>query len=89
MRRGKWATTRVEDVMVRPPRMTVLAPDRPLTEALEKLQKAAVDGLPVLEDGALVGMVTRRGIAELVKQAGKGSKPEPGATQPEAEGPTS
>ena len=89
MRRGKWATTRVEDVMVRPPRMAVLAPDRPLSEALEKIQRAAVDGLPVLEDGVLVGMVTRRGIAELVKQAGKGPKPDAGTTQPEAEGPTS
>jgi Zn-dependent protease/CBS domain-containing protein len=67
LRPNTWAATRVEDVMVKPPRLSVLAPGDPLKAALERIQRAGVDGLPVLEDGALVGVVTRRSIAGLVQ----------------------
>lgn len=58
-----WASTRVEDVMIRPPRLTFLAPAQPLRDALDRLQRAGVDGLPVLDGGKLVGVLTRRGAA--------------------------
>ena len=72
-----WASTRVEDVMAKPPRLTFLSPTDPLKGALERIQRAGLDGLPVLEDGQLVGVLTRRGIGTFVQgRSGKGgSKP--------------
>jgi Zn-dependent protease/CBS domain-containing protein len=66
MRRGQWATTRVADVMAKPPRLTFLAPTVSLREGLERVVKAGLDGLPVMDDGHLVGVLTRRGIARFV-----------------------
>jgi Zn-dependent protease len=67
VRRGAWATTRVEDVMATPPRLTLLSPETPLKEALERIHRAALDGLPVVEDGRLVGVLTRRGVGRFVQ----------------------
>jgi Zn-dependent protease/CBS domain-containing protein len=67
LRPTAWASTRVEDVMVRPPRLTFLAPDDALRGALERMGRAGADGLPVIEDGRLVGVITRRGIATYVQ----------------------
>jgi len=79
LRRTAWASTRVEDVMARPPRMTLLAPTDALKGALERIQRAGLDGLPVLDDGHLVGMLTRRGIGAFVQsRSGKGRPPPPG-----------
>jgi len=67
LRPTSWASTRVEDVMVRPPRLTFLGPDDALRGALERMGRAGADGLPVIEDGRLVGVITRRGIATYVQ----------------------
>ena len=77
LRRGAWVSTRVEDVMVKPPRLTFLAPDDPLRSALERIQRAGLDGLPVLDDGALVGILTRRDIATFVQSRTGGAEPAP------------
>jgi len=78
---GKWASTRVADVMVQPPRLTFLAPGDALKGALERIQRAGLDGLPVLEDGRLAGVLTRRGIARFVQGR---DKPGPGTPNGEA-----
>jgi Zn-dependent protease/CBS domain-containing protein len=67
LRAGAWASTRVEDVMVREPRLTFLSPDDSVKSALERIQRAGLDGLPVLENGRLVGVLTRRGVATFVQ----------------------
>ena len=67
LRAGAWASTRVEDVMVRPPRLTFLSPDDSVKSGLERIQRAGLDGLPVLEEGRLVGVLTRRGVATFVQ----------------------
>jgi Zn-dependent protease/CBS domain-containing protein len=78
----RWATTRVADVMVRPPRLTFLAPGDALKGALERMQRTGLDGLPVLEDGRLAGVLTRRGMARFVQGRDKGAVTEPGAEAP-------
>jgi len=80
MRRSTWASTRVEDVMATPPKMSILAPTDPLKQALERLSRAGLDGLPVLEEGRLVGMLTRRGIGRFVHERSEGKGPTPPAT---------
>lgn len=72
MRKPEWATTRVGDVMATPPKMTTLTPDEPMRPALERMYKAGLDGLPVLEDGKLIGVMTRQGVGRFVaKERGR------------------
>jgi Zn-dependent protease/CBS domain-containing protein len=68
---SRWASTRVADVMAKPPRLTFLSGGDPLKGALERMQRAGLDGLPVLEDGRLAGVLTRRGIARFVQERGE------------------
>ena len=93
---ARWTSTRVEDAMVKPPKLTFLSREDALKEALEQIQRQGLDGLPVMEEGRLVGVLTRRAAALFVR--GKQSAaPEasgagaaaggPGST--EGEGPTS
>lgn len=69
MRRSDWGTTRVGDVMATPPKLTTLTPDEPMRPALERMYRAGLDGLPVLEDGKLVGVLTRQGVGRFVAKA--------------------
>jgi Zn-dependent protease/CBS domain-containing protein len=105
IRSRDWATTRVEDVMVQPPRLVFLSPADSLKDALQGLQRASLDGLPVVEDGKLLGMLTRRSAALFIQgrsQAAKaaaeaartpdvpsGAGAEPGDGPSEGEGPRS
>ena len=76
MRRTDWATTRVADVMVAPPKLVLLSPDDAMKTGLERVHRAGVDGLPVVEDGQLVGMLTRLGVGTFLKarQAEQGAR---------------
>jgi predicted transcriptional regulator len=67
LRPDKWATTRVEDVMAKPPRLPVVGKDDSLVVAVERLQRSGLDGLPVVDDGRLVGVLTRRSIGLAVQ----------------------
>jgi Zn-dependent protease/CBS domain-containing protein len=63
-RRG---TLRVEDVMITPPELPVLHPDASLQDALDGLARTGLDGIPVVEDGLLAGLVMRRNVAAEVR----------------------
>jgi Zn-dependent protease/predicted transcriptional regulator len=66
IRREKWSTTRVADVMVTPPRLVLLSPDDDLAPVLGTLARGNLDGLPVVDaDGRLVGLLTRPAIGRL------------------------
>jgi len=77
--------------MVRPPRLTLLSPADTLRVALERLQRAGVDGLPVVTDGKLVGVLTRRGAAAFLQSrtesADARQEGAPSDGSPEGEGP--
>jgi Zn-dependent protease/predicted transcriptional regulator len=68
VRRDRWAQTRVADAMLTPPRLVMLSPDDPLPGAVAALQRANADGLPVLVDGNLAGLMTRATVGKLVSQ---------------------
>jgi Zn-dependent protease/predicted transcriptional regulator len=61
-----WASTRTEDVMVGGPDLPVTSPDESLTVALDRLRRSHLDGLPVLDGAALLGVLTRRSIAAVL-----------------------
>ena len=67
LRPGEWAETRVEQVMARPPRLPFLDPGDDLVAAVERLQRAGLDGLPVVSGGRLEGVLTRRSIGKAVQ----------------------
>jgi Zn-dependent protease/CBS domain-containing protein len=79
LRRSDWATTRVGDAMAAPPKLTMLGPDEPMRPALERMYRAGLDGLPVLEDGRLIGVLTRQGVGRFVAKARAASVDEPPA----------
>lgn len=60
--RESWGTTRVADVMTRLGRDTTLTPDEPLVEAMQKMSAEGCGRLPVVEDGRLAGILTRRDV---------------------------
>ncbi len=68
-------TTRVRDAMVRAPRMPVVGPDARLLDALERLQRSGLDGIPVIDDGRLLGVLTRRAVGKVVHLRTGGEPP--------------
>lgn len=66
-KRADWPATRAEDVMVSPPEMPTLRPDDTLTAAVEQLRKTRLDGVPVVDGSALLGMLTRRSVGSLLQ----------------------
>lgn len=67
LRRSAWGTTRVGEAMSRPPRMVFLQSDVRLVEGVERLQRSGLDGLPVIDDGRLLGVLTRRAVGDAVR----------------------
>jgi Zn-dependent protease len=81
VRRDRWPTTRVEDVMVRPPRLRLLHAEDELAPSVEAIGRAVVDGLPVVDpDGRLIGLLTRPGLRALVAGRTGRSEPPPGSS---------
>lgn len=60
---------RVEDVMTR--RVTTATPEMPLHEIAALLEKNAIKRVPVIENGALVGIVSRANLIQAVASARK------------------
>ncbi|TMF40648.1 MAG: CBS domain-containing protein [Chloroflexi bacterium] len=61
-----WPSTRTEDVMVGGDDLPIAAPDERLTDALERLRRSHLDGLPVLDGKTLRGVLTRRSIGAIL-----------------------
>jgi Zn-dependent protease/CBS domain-containing protein len=67
LRRDKWASTRAEDAMIGVRRLPVIGPDTSVRGAIEAMARTRLDGLPVLEGGALIGVVTRKTLAKAIR----------------------
>ena len=65
--RGKLATARAGDVMAAPPLAPLVATTDPIWAVMETMQRRSLDGLAVVEEGRLVGMITRESAAEAVR----------------------
>ncbi len=64
--RRKFAATRAVDVMAAPPTARFLEPGEDLWAAVEMMDRQGLDGLAVVVDGSLEGMVTRESIGDLI-----------------------
>ncbi|HEY7524790.1 MAG TPA: site-2 protease family protein [Candidatus Limnocylindrales bacterium] len=69
--RGKWASMRAEEAMTALSGMGALAPDEGLWQALQRMRRAGVDGLPVLDGTVLAGVLTLRSVAAAVQARAK------------------
>ena len=67
VRPDRWASTRVEDVMVSGNALPIVGPATTVQSAIDDLARSSLDGLPVVEDGVLSGMVMRRSIADVLR----------------------
>jgi predicted transcriptional regulator len=66
--RRKFATTRAADVMTVPPQAPFLAPSDDLWTAVDQMNQLGQEGLAVVDDGKLVGMITRDSVGEVVRR---------------------
>jgi Zn-dependent protease/CBS domain-containing protein len=67
LRRRRYATTRVQDVMASPPKVPLLRPGDALWDAVELIMARDVDALAVADEGRLAGLVTRATVARAVR----------------------
>jgi CBS domain-containing protein len=67
VRRDRWAQTHAGDVMTVTAGLPEIDPEMDLRSAFDQMLRSGVDGLPVFESGALVGLVTRRAVAEVIR----------------------
>lgn len=65
--REQWQTVRVAQVMTPVQRLVTAAPGEPVASALDKLVRADVSQLPVLDGDRLVGTLLRRDIARWIE----------------------
>ncbi len=68
--RGKAATTRASELMLSPPSAPFLASGDELWPAVEAMNRLGVDGLAVVAEGRLEGMVVKESIGELMIRRG-------------------
>ena len=64
--RSAWQRTQASFAMTPADLLPAAAPGDGLGSAAARLQAAGVDGLPVIDDGQLVGILTRHGIGRFV-----------------------
>ncbi len=75
--RSAWRTTQAAVAMTPADLLPPVAPGDGLQGAAARLQAARVVGLPVIEDGQLVGVLTHHGIARVVRERSTPAEPRP------------
>lgn len=69
--REQWSSTQVRDIMVESAGLVTLGPDQAGFQALSALSKHAINQMPVLDNGRLVGMVHRQDILRWLELYGR------------------
>ena len=65
--RDEWANTSVQAAMLPRDRIHSVAPGEPLLHVLERMQNEDINQMPVMNDGQLVGMITRDSILRAIQ----------------------
>ncbi len=85
--RADWATTPAQRIMTAREKVVTVAADTPALDVLQLLGERRLNQVPVLADGRMVGLITRRELLDRVSLAGSlgRDRPAEGGT-PEKEG---
>jgi Zn-dependent protease/predicted transcriptional regulator len=67
VQRARWPYTTVADVMRPLDEVKTVAPDTPLSDALEVMSKQDLNQLPVLANGNLTGLISRAHVLQLLR----------------------
>jgi CBS domain-containing protein len=62
--RPAWPATRVDQVMIPQDRLISIPPDEEIWAALEEMGRDGVNQLPVVENGGIVGIVSREDVLQ-------------------------
>jgi len=73
--RSAWPATKAAVAMLPIESLPAAAPGDGLRSATARLQASGTDGLPVIEDGHLVGILTRQGIGRLLHERSLAAQP--------------
>jgi Zn-dependent protease/CBS domain-containing protein len=65
--RARWPYTTIADVMRHLDQVRTVAPDAPVTEALELMAREDLNQLPVATDGQLAGVISRAHVLQLLQ----------------------
>ena len=65
--RGKWAATRVADIMIPKSRAVVVGPDTDAAQAIELMDESNVSQVPVVDRDLVVGMVAKDSIIGMAR----------------------
>ncbi|MCL4464601.1 MAG: site-2 protease family protein [Chloroflexi bacterium] len=63
-----WAVTPAARAMSQPGALETVAPEEPLGELVENLDNRKIEALPVVDGGRLVGMLTRKGVRDVLRR---------------------
>ena len=67
--RDRWADTPAQAVMTPREEVVTVNADTPAMEALELIAQRGLNQIPVLEEGRMVGLITRRELIERIQVA--------------------
>lgn len=67
LRRGRWATTRAEELMASVARMPPLELGGPIWPAVVRLRKSGLDGIAVVDASGLIGLFTRASVGRALR----------------------
>ncbi len=76
LRRGRWATTRAEELMASINRTPPLRVGSKLWPAVVRLRRSGLDGRPVMDADEVVGMFTRRSVGLAIRSRRDEAPPE-------------
>ena len=68
IRRDRWPATRAGQAMTARDALPEIGPSTTVRAALDQLHRSGADGLPVMEGGSLTGIITRRAVADAVRE---------------------
>jgi CBS domain-containing protein len=63
----RWSTTTVGELMTPSNKLKTAKPDEPVASLLELMEEIDISQIPILEDGKLIGMVTRRRVLRFLQ----------------------
>jgi len=70
--REKWPATTVDEVMIPTPALKQISPETDIWHAIEAMDRGGVNQLPVMQDGQIMGVLTREDVISFLHKTHAG-----------------